>query len=67
MICITSRFPADTAARYAAQPDAASWSGRLRIYGLDMRDLSSLELFCRHLIGTCHRLYGIVNNATFSR
>ena len=62
-VLATSRFPADTAARYAAQPDAASWSGRLHIYGLDMRDLSSLELFCRHLIGTCHRLDGIVNNA----
>jgi NAD(P)-dependent dehydrogenase (short-subunit alcohol dehydrogenase family) len=62
-VLATSRFPADTAARYAAQPDASSWIGRLRIYGLDMRDLSSLELFCRHLIGTCHRLDGIVNNA----
>ncbi|KOO33420.1 oxidoreductase [Chrysochromulina tobinii] len=62
-VLATSRFPADTAARYAAQPDASSWIDRLRIYGLDMRDLSSLELFCRHLIGTCHRLDGIVNNA----
>ena len=49
-VLATSRFPADTASRFAAQPDAASWQARLQCYGLDLRDLSSLERFCAHLI-----------------
>lgn len=62
-VLATSRFPADTASRFAAQSDEPSWSGRLHVYGLDLRDLASLEAFCAHLLRSGRRLDGIVNNA----
>ena len=62
-VLATSRFPADTATRYAEQPDYAEWAGRLRCYGLDLRDLSSIERFCAHLVRCEQRLDGIINNA----
>ena len=62
-VLATSRFPADTATRFAAQPDAADWSGRLQIFGLDMRDLAAIEQLCAFLIGRGQKLDAIVNNA----
>ena len=62
-VLCTSRFPADTAGRFASMGDAPSWRHRLRCYGLDLRDLSSLERFCAHLIASGQRLDGIINNA----
>ena len=62
-VLATSRFPADMATRFAAQEDAPIWSGRLQCYGLDLRDLSTLERFCAHLIARGQRLDGIINNA----
>ena len=62
-VLVTSRFPADTAARFAAVTDSSTWLSRLRCYGLDLRDLSSLERFCAHLVHSGQRLDGIINNA----
>jgi NAD(P)-dependent dehydrogenase (short-subunit alcohol dehydrogenase family) len=39
---VTTRFPADAARRYAAEPDAAEWTARLHVHGLDFRDLGRL-------------------------
>lgn len=38
-VIATTRFPADAARRYAAEPDAGQWRDRLRIKGLDFRRL----------------------------
>ncbi len=38
-VAVTTRFPADAARRYAAEPDASSWGDRLVIHGLDFRCL----------------------------
>ena len=62
-VMVTSRFPADTAARFAAAADSDAWLPRLRCYGLDLRDLSAIERLCAHLIRTGERLDGIINNA----
>ena len=62
-VLVTSRFPADTAARFCAVADSSQWMPRLKCYGLDLRDLSSLERFCAHLIAMGQRLDGIINNA----
>ena len=62
-VLATSRFPVDTASRYAVMPDASSWLDRLRVYGLDMRDLAAIECFCAHLLHSEARLDGIINNA----
>jgi NAD(P)-dependent dehydrogenase (short-subunit alcohol dehydrogenase family) len=62
-LIVTTRFPRDAAARYAAEPDFANWGGRLEIFGLDLRHTPSVEAFCRHLLATRDRLDFIVNNA----
>ncbi len=62
-LIVTTRFPRDSAARYAAEPDFEEWSDRLEIFGLDLRHTPSVEAFCSHLLGTRDRLDFIVNNA----
>ena len=62
-LIVTTRFPRDSAARYAQEPDFAEWGHRLEIFGLDLRHTPSVEAFCRHLLMTRDRLDFIVNNA----
>src|SRR5215217_5245557 len=62
-LIVTTRFPRDSAARYAAEPDFGTWGHRLEIFGLDLRHTPSVEAFCRHLLTTHQRLDFIVNNA----
>ncbi|MDD2806517.1 MAG: SDR family oxidoreductase [Elusimicrobiales bacterium] len=62
-LIVTTRFPRDSAARYAAEPDFKEWGNRLEIFGLDLRHTPSVEAFCHHLLTTRQRLDFIVNNA----
>ncbi len=62
-LIVTTRFPRDSAKRYAAEPDFAEWGHRLEVFGLDLRHTPSVEAFCAHLIATRDRLDFIVNNA----
>ena len=62
-LIVTTRFPRDSAARYAAEPDFKDWEQRLEIFGLDLRHTPSVEAFCKHLLTTHARLDFIVNNA----
>jgi NAD(P)-dependent dehydrogenase (short-subunit alcohol dehydrogenase family) len=62
-LIVTTRFPRDSAARYAAEPDFGEWGHRLEIFGLDLRHTPSVEAFCRALLATRDRLDFIVNNA----
>ena len=62
-LIVTTRFPRDSAARYAREPDFAEWGHRLEIFGLDLRHTPSVEAFCRHLLQTRNRLDFIINNA----
>ncbi len=62
-LIVTTRFPRDSAARYAAEPDFAAWGHRLEIFGLDLRHTPSVEAFCHQLNETHNRLDFIVNNA----
>jgi NAD(P)-dependent dehydrogenase (short-subunit alcohol dehydrogenase family) len=62
-LIVTTRFPRDSAARYAAESDFAEWGHRLEIFGLDLRHTPSVEAFCRELLATHDRLDFIVNNA----
>ena len=62
-LIVTTRFPRDSAARYAQEPDFEQWRGRLEVFGLDLRHTPSVESFCRHLHETRERLDFIVNNA----
>jgi NAD(P)-dependent dehydrogenase (short-subunit alcohol dehydrogenase family) len=62
-LIVTTRFPRDSALRYAREPDFDDWGHRLEIFGLDLRHTPSVEAFCRHLVETRPRLDFIVNNA----
>jgi NAD(P)-dependent dehydrogenase (short-subunit alcohol dehydrogenase family) len=41
-VAVTTRFAADAAARFAAEPDCASWAARLTIHSLDFRRLADV-------------------------
>jgi NAD(P)-dependent dehydrogenase (short-subunit alcohol dehydrogenase family) len=62
-LIVTTRFPRDSAVRYAREPDFGEWGHRLEIFGLDLRHTPSVEAFCRHLVATRTRLDFIINNA----
>ncbi len=62
-LIVTTRFPRDSAKRYAAEPDFKDWGHRLEIFGLDLRHTPSVEMFCKHLLATRGRLDFIINNA----
>jgi NAD(P)-dependent dehydrogenase (short-subunit alcohol dehydrogenase family) len=62
-VIVTTRFPADAARRYAAEPDFAEWGERLEVHGVDLRHVPSVEALCAHLLATHDRLDFIINNA----
>ena len=62
-VIATTRFPVDSALRYSREKDFDQWSGRLHIYGLDLRHTPSVEIFCRHIENTYGRLDLLINNA----
>jgi NAD(P)-dependent dehydrogenase (short-subunit alcohol dehydrogenase family) len=62
-LIVTTRFPRDSAARYAEEPDFAEWADRLEIFGLDLRHTPSVEAFCHELVATRSRLDFVINNA----
>ena len=62
-LIVTTRFPRDSAQRYAHEPDFEQWRDRLEVFGLDLRHTPSVEAFCHHLLTTRPRLDYIINNA----
>ncbi|MFN8717961.1 MAG: SDR family NAD(P)-dependent oxidoreductase [Gemmatimonas sp.] len=62
-LLVTTRFPRDSALRYAAEPDFEAWRDRLEVFGLDLRHTPSVEAFCQVLLKQEARLDFIINNA----
>jgi NAD(P)-dependent dehydrogenase (short-subunit alcohol dehydrogenase family) len=62
-VIATTRFPVDSALRYAAEKDFTQWDDKLQIYGLDLRHTPSVELFCRYIEQNYDRLDILINNA----
>jgi NAD(P)-dependent dehydrogenase (short-subunit alcohol dehydrogenase family) len=62
-VIAATRFPHDAARRFAAEADAADWTHRLHVYGIDLRHTPSVEALCAHLCATLPRLDGLINNA----
>lgn len=62
-VIATTRFPKDSALRFSKEPDFDQWGHRLHIYGLDLRHIPSVELFCDHVKQTYPRLDILINNA----
>jgi len=61
----TTRFPNNAVAAYRQEKDFEEWSGRLHVYGLDLRDVTGLEAFTRYLKVTYgdHGIDLLINNA----
>lgn len=62
-VIATTRFPADSAIRFAKEGDYPEWKDRLHIHGLDLRHTPSVELFCNYIEQHYDHLDIIVNNA----
>jgi NAD(P)-dependent dehydrogenase (short-subunit alcohol dehydrogenase family) len=62
-VTLTTRFPADAARRFAAHPLAGTWSDRLRIVGLDLRDPRQVLSWCELLRQAGEPIDLLINNA----
>jgi len=62
-VIATTRFPVDSAMRYAREKDFAEWGERLHVYGLDLRHTPSVEIFCKFIEQKYDRLDLLINNA----
>ncbi len=62
-VIATTRFPIDSAMRYAREKDFEQWKDRLHVYGLDLRHTPSVEIFCHYIQGQYDRLDILINNA----
>ncbi len=62
-VIATTRFPVDSALRFAREEDFNEWGNRLQIYGLDLRHIPSVEIFCNSIAQKYGRLDILINNA----
>ena len=62
-VIATTRFPVDSASRYAKEEDFNEWGHRLKIHGLDLRHIPSVEIFCNYIEQKYDRLDVLINNA----
>ena len=62
-VIATTRFPNDSALRFSKEEDFSSWGHRLKIHGLDLRHIPSVEIFCNYIIQKYGRLDILINNA----
>lgn len=62
-VVATTRFPADSAIRFAKEEDFTQWGHRLKIHGLDLRHIPSVEIFCNYIEQKYDRLDILINNA----
>jgi NAD(P)-dependent dehydrogenase (short-subunit alcohol dehydrogenase family) len=62
-VLVVTRFPCAAARRFEAEDDASEWLSRLRIYGLDLRDIPAVEAFADRLLAENLPLDILVHNA----
>jgi NAD(P)-dependent dehydrogenase (short-subunit alcohol dehydrogenase family) len=62
-VIATTRFPVDSAERYAKEEDFVNWKERLHIHGLDLRHTPSVEIFASYIEQSYDRLDILINNA----
>ncbi len=62
-VVATTRFPADSAIRFSKEDDFQDWGDRLKIHGLDLRHIPSVEIFCNYIEQKYDRLDILINNA----
>lgn len=62
-VVATTRFPIDSALRFSKEDDFTEWGHRLKIHGLDLRHIPSVEIFCNFIEQQYDRLDILINNA----
>ncbi|MEQ8472351.1 MAG: SDR family oxidoreductase [Marinoscillum sp.] len=62
-VIATTRFPVDSAIRFSKEKDYHEWADRLKIHGLDLRHIPSVEIFCNFIEHQYDRLDILINNA----
>lgn len=62
-VVATTRFPADSAYRFGQEEDYDQWAERLKIHGLDLRHIPSVEIFCNYIEQKYDNLDILINNA----
>mgnify|MGYP003673786254 FL=1 len=62
-VIATTRFPVDSALRFSKEDDFMEWGHRLKIHGLDLRHIPSVEIFCNYIERQYERLDILINNA----
>jgi NAD(P)-dependent dehydrogenase (short-subunit alcohol dehydrogenase family) len=62
-VIATTRFPVDSALRFSKEDDFMDWGDRLKIHGLDLRHIPSVEIFCNFIEQKYGRLDILINNA----
>lgn len=62
-VIATTRFPVDSAIRFGKEHDFEEWGHRLKIHGLDLRHIPSVEIFCNLIEQKYDRLDILINNA----
>ena len=62
-VIATTRFPVDSALRFSKEHDFNDWGDRLKIHGLDLRHIPSVEIFCNFIEQQYDRLDILINNA----
>jgi NAD(P)-dependent dehydrogenase (short-subunit alcohol dehydrogenase family)/Ran GTPase-activating protein (RanGAP) involved in mRNA processing and transport len=62
-VWITTRFPKDAVRRFAAEQDFGAWAERLKVVGLDLRHLPSVEGLAAELASRPEGLDILINNA----
>lgn len=62
-VVATTRFPIDSAQRFAKEKDFLKWGKQLHVHGLDLRHIPSVEIFCNYIGQQYNRLDILINNA----
>lgn len=62
-VIITTRFPALAIEQFQQEEDYHTWSDRLSVYGLDLRNLSAVNDFIEYYISTHETLDILIQNA----
>ena len=60
---VQTRFANDAVRRFGREPDFAEWKHRLRVYGVDFRDVGSVHRFAAAVQRDYDRLDILINNA----
>lgn len=63
LVIVTTRFPQNAWSKFLKEKDAEIWKNRLFIYGLDLRNLPSVEQFVEQIKTQFDYLDIIINNA----